>query len=135
MELSIGAQTLRLLLAGAMGGGLGLGYDLLRPPRRCGGRAAAWCLDALYCAAAGLLLFSFAMGAGNGRLGIWELSAALLGFLAYTYTISPSVLRAASLSWNILRAGFEHLRKNLKKVLDFAKFYFQKIRKCFIIKK
>lgn len=124
-----------LLLALIMGAALGFGYDLLRPPRRSCGRAAAICLDALYCAAAGLLLFSFAMGAGSGRLGTWELAAALAGFVGYMHTLSDPVSRAFSLSWNKLLSALSFFEKKLKEALVFAKFYFQKLGKCFIIKK
>ncbi len=68
------AQALLLGLA------LVLLYDLLRPLRRRAGRAAPL-LDVLFAVLSGLAVFLFAMRAPSGRLGQWELSAALGGFL------------------------------------------------------
>ena len=71
MEISLGLQSLRLLLALLLGLGTGLLYDLLRPLRRAAGIAAAAGLDALFCLLTGTGIFLFAMGAGDGKLGQW----------------------------------------------------------------
>ena len=78
MTQSIRAQALLLLLAFALGAGLGLLYDLLRPLRRRTGDAL-W--DLLFCAAAALGCFCFAMRSEHGRLGSGELAASLAGSL------------------------------------------------------
>ena len=91
MGTPLRTQALRLVLALLLGLGEGLLYDLLRPPRRRLGRCAAL-PDLLFSLCAGLLAFLFAMGAGSGRLGLWELTSILLGFLLYLYAFSPLLL-------------------------------------------
>ena len=79
MSLSVSHQGWALLLSLAMGVGIGLVYDILRPARRHSGAALARLLDALFAVTAAAALFFFAMASGNGRLGTWELAAALVG--------------------------------------------------------
>lgn len=88
MGQSIRAQALFLLLAAGLGVGLGLLYDLLRPLRRRTGDAL-W--DLLFCAAAALGGFCFAMRSDSGRLGSGELAAALAAFWLYARLLSPAV--------------------------------------------
>ena len=76
-----------LLLALALGVVLGLLYDLLRPLRRRAGRGSPL-LDLLFALLAGLGAFCCAMSADSGSLGIWELAAALLGFLLWQNFLS-----------------------------------------------
>ena len=132
--MNIGAQGCALLIAHGGGWLLGLLYDLLRPPRRRIGRGLAALLDILFCAAAGSAAFLFAMSAGSGRLGCWELLAALCGFLLYQYTLSrvfePDVDKIFGFFCLIARRG----KIFTKKVFKTAKFYFQKSKECFIIK-
>ena len=88
MELSISQQAAGLCSFGALGLGLGLLYDLLRPLRyysRGGGF-----YDALFCAGAGLGLF--ALGMRSGRPGLWETACALLCFCLYINCLSPLLL-------------------------------------------
>ena len=89
MALDPGRQLLQLLGALLLGMALGPAYDLLRPPRRRSGRLAAALLDLLFALLAGAAAFLYAMGAGNGRLGVWELTASTLGFLMYFHLLSP----------------------------------------------
>ena len=89
MESGIVPQAAALLLAALLGLGAGLLYDLLRPPRRAMRRAWAALTDLLYASCVGIGLFLFAMSAGEGRLGLWELGAALAGFLVYLHLLSP----------------------------------------------
>lgn len=93
MEIELGLQIKALLLALFMGAGLGILYDALRPVRRKTGRAGGAVLDTLFCMAAAAAVFIYAMGADSGRLGIWELASALIGFLVYMHTLSGPVLR------------------------------------------
>lgn len=134
MELDIGAQAAEILLAHLGGWLLGLLYDLLRPPRRRLRPLPAAMLDIVYCAAAFSAVFIFAMSAGSGRVGTWELFAALLGFLAYMHSLSrifaPWLDKICAAAWRAVGRG-----KNLsKKVWKIAKRYFQKSKECFIIK-
>lgn len=135
MEISLEVQSLRLLLALGLGAGTGLLYDVLRPMRRATGRAAAAILDALFCLLAGTGLFLFAMGAGEGRLGQWELCAALLGFLAWLHFLSPIVLPGLEFVAGIAASGLALCKKSLKYFLQFTNYIFQKLHECFIIKK
>lgn len=135
MELSLELQTVRLLLALLLGLGTGLLYDLLRPMRRAAAAFPAALLDALFCLLAGTGLFVFAMGAGDGRLGQWELCAALMGFLAYLHALSPLILPVFEKIQSLLASGLALCKKSLKKFYYFLKFFFQKLHQCFIIKK
>ena len=92
MGIHPSAQALELLEALLLGVGLGLGYDLLRPPRRRSGRLGGSLLDLLFALLAGAAAFLSAMNSSGGRTGLWELSATLLGFLLYLYALSPAVL-------------------------------------------
>lgn len=135
MEIELQHQGLALLLALGMGIAVGLVYDLLRPLRRRTGKAAGAALDVLFCLLSGFMVFSFAMGAGDGRLGLWELTAALLGFVGYLYTLSRPILRIFTAGLDFL-CNFMTACKNLiKKTALSAKIIFQKVRECFIIKK
>ncbi len=128
-------QSLRLLLALLLGAGTGLLYDVLRPIRRASGKVAAAILDALFCLLAGTGLFLFAMGAGDGRLGQWELCAALLGFLAYLHFLSRFILPVLEFAAGTAASELALCKKSLKKFLHFTKFIFQKLHECFIIKR
>ncbi len=127
MEISLGQQALRLLMALLLGLGTGLLYDLLRPLRRAAGTVAAAGLDALFCLLTGAGIFLFAMGAGEGKLGQWELCAALLGFLTWLHLLSPFVLPAFEKTHRFLAAALALCRKSLKIFFHFTKFFFQKL--------
>lgn len=111
MGIELEGQALRLLLAAGGGFGLGLFYDLLRPVRRRLGRPAGWLLDLLFCLGAGAGAFVYAMGAGSGRMGLWELAAALLGFAVYMNTLSGPVFRALSALLDLLCRAAAALKK------------------------
>lgn len=89
MGLEIRAEALSLLLGAAMGAGLGLLYDLLRPIRR---RSRAWFWDLLFCLCAAAAAFLFAMRAENGVLGTGEILLSLTGLLLYLRCLSPLLL-------------------------------------------
>lgn len=127
MEISLGLQAIRLLLALLLGLGTGLLYDLLRPLRRAAGMIAAAGLDALFCLLTGAGIFLFAMSAGDGKLGQWELCAALLGFLAWLHLLSPVVFPIFEKIRRVLAAALALCKKSLKIFLHFAKFFFQKL--------
>ena len=134
MNLSIAHQGWALLLSLAMGLGLGLVYDLLRPPRRAGGTLRTRLLDALFAVTAAVALFFFAMASGDGRLGTWELAAALLGFLLYMHLLSPLLLPPVEKIFRGVGAFLIRLEKLIKKVQNKLKKLFPKIRECFRIK-
>lgn len=134
MSLSVSHQGWALLLSLAMGAGIGLVYDVLRPARRHSGATLATLLDALFAVTAAVAAFFFAMASGDGRLGTWELAASLLGFLLYMHLLSPFLLPPME---KIFRAAGRFLirMKNLiKKVQNKLKKLFPKIRECFRIK-
>lgn len=82
-----------------LGIGLGMLYDLLRPLRRSAGPWAAL-LDVCFALLAGAAAFAAAMHAADGRLGLWSLAAALLGFLIQLYFLSGvKQLRSWFISW------------------------------------
>lgn len=132
--MNIATQAGAIFLAHAGGWLLGLLYDLMRPPRRRLHRVWAAVLDVEFCLIAGCAAFVFAISAGDGRLGTWELTAALAGFLLYLHTLSrflePILDKICSAVWRFARRA-ENLTK---KVWKYAKRYFQKSKECFIIK-
>lgn len=135
METELGRQGAALLLGFGLGGLAGLCYDLIRPiRRRCGGLGGA-ALDGLFCVLAGGGLFLFAMGAGSGRLGLWDLAAALLGFLTYMHALSPPILPIFSTGLDKFCMLMASCKKIIKKTALSAKIIFQKMRECIIIKK
>lgn len=77
-------QVINLLLFFALGVLLGIFYDLLTPLRRSGGMLLAGFMDAAFSLCAAAFVFLLAMRfAPDGRVGIWELSAAFSGFIVY----------------------------------------------------
>ena len=134
METFISRQALLIILAFALGAFLGLGYDFIRPfRRRCGGFGRAL-TDTLFCLASASALFVFSMSAGNGRLGLWELTFALLGFLNYLYTVSDRILTFFDEKTERFLINSKKIGKKIEKIEKSAKKSFKKIRKCYIIK-
>ena len=72
----------------------------------------------LFAAASGGCLFLFAMGAGSGKLGIWELTAAFLGFLTYIHTLSDLFFPLFS---RLYRMANAFLTEAYKKLHAFSK--------------
>jgi len=135
MELELKNQAVLLLLSLLLGVLMALLYDLLRPLRYRVGKALALLLDMLFCAASFIFAFTFAMGAGNGRLGQWELFGMLLGFLGYMHFLSNTFLRFFEALTVLILRVISASKNLLKKVVLSAKFFFQNVRKCFIIKR
>lgn len=135
MGIELHRQALALLLALGLGVLLGLAYDLLRPPRRRSGQLLGAALDLVFCAAAGFAAFLYAMSAGNGRLGLWELAAMLLGFLLYLSLPSRWLLPLFSRGWELFFRGLDAAKKTLKILRNLAKKCFQIVAECFILKK
>ncbi len=88
METSVSSQAAAMGLAAVIGAILGLAYDMLSPLRRRVGRVASALLDLTFSVLSGIAAFMYAMGAGEGRLGICQLGAMTAGFLLYIYTVS-----------------------------------------------
>ena len=135
LALDLSRQALGLLGALLLGLALGLGYDLLRPPRQGAGSLLTALLDVLFCLTAASAAFLYAMGASAGRLGLWELTAAFSGFLLYLHFLSPVFLPRWQRGWRLCC----HIIGSCKKISDkcqiSAKKNFQKVRKCFIVKR
>lgn len=125
MGTSPARQALALLLSLLLGSALGLLYDLLRPPRRESGALLGALLDLLFALAAAAAAFVNAMGAGNGRLGLWELSASLLGFLLYLHLLSPLLLPLLEASFRVMRSIIQLFKKVGKNLPESAKKSFQ----------
>ncbi|MDO4983162.1 MAG: spore cortex biosynthesis protein YabQ [Eubacteriales bacterium] len=111
MKTEIAKQLTSLSIALLLGFSLGILYDILRPVRRQSGKTGAAVIDALFASVSGIGLFLFAMGAGNGQLGLWELSASFLGFLAYIYTLSDILFPLFSGFFTVLSIFFSKIRK------------------------
>lgn len=134
MELDISAQALTLLLALPLGAALGLGYDLLRPLRRRSKGVFTALLDVSFALASGAAAFVFAMGAANGRMGVWELALTLAGFLLYLHTLSLRVYPILDEIWNLAGNLIRKTKNIFQKTAKKVKFLFKKVRECFIIK-
>ena len=115
MEIELMDQLRALLLSVALGALTGLLYDLLRPPRRRTGRTAGTLLDILFCLLAGIGAFLYGMSAGNGRLGLWELTGILAGFLLYMHTLSPLLLPRFTVALDICGRLMGNCKKGIKK--------------------
>ena len=135
METSLATQAVGLGLALAMGVGLGLAYDLLRPPRRRCGPVPAALLDLLYSAFAGTAAFLYAVRAPAGRMGLWELTAVLLGALFYLYALSPVVLPALELPYRVMEKIMRSCKKASKKLEISAKKIFPNVREWIIMRR
>ena len=83
----ISEQLAMFLRSVALGGALGLGYDLLRALRKLGGRLWGSLLDGFYCLLAAASLFFFVM-AGDGELRIFILMGTLGGAVLFFCLIS-----------------------------------------------
>lgn len=121
METDLSRQGIALLIALLLGAGIGVLYDLLRPLRHRSGRLAGAVLDVLFCAASGCAAFTYAMSAGDGRLGIWELAAALVGFLLYMHTLSAPLLRIFTILLDALYTATAVIKKFIGKLFLLAK--------------
>ena len=75
------------------------------------------------------------MGAPSGRMGLWELSAALLGFLFYLHALSPALLPVLELPYRMM-GNMIRLFKKIEKIFGkSAKKFFQNVREWIIIKR
>ena len=135
MRTELARQAAALLLASALGLASGLLYDLLRPSRRALPQPWAALTDLLYGLCAFTGLFFYAMSAGDGRLGLWELSAALLGFLLYLHALSPLLLPLFTAAAAILGKALVKLGKCMKKIEEKQKKCFQYWKDCYIMKR
>ena len=135
MTVTLWDQARSLLLALGLGICLGLLYDLLRPIRRRTGPVSGTLLDLLFCLLSGAAAFVYAMGSAIGRLGLWELSCTLLAFLLYLHTLSGPVLRLFTAVLDLILKLMGPCKKGIKKTALSAKNSFQKVRKCFIVKR
>ena len=135
MALDLRRQALSILGALLLGLALGLAYDLLRPPREGKGRLLTALLDALFCLTAAIAAFLYAMRSSNGRLGFWELTASFAGFLLYLHLFSPVFLPYMQKAWHLMCTIIDLCKKFTVKCQISAKKNFQKVRKCFIVKR
>ena len=116
-----------------LGMGLGLLYDLLRPPRRAAGSLGGMLLDLAFAAAALAAVFLGALGASRGRLGLWELTADLLGFLFYLHVLSPVILPLAARAYRVIQKTIRLLKKLVENLGKTAKKYFPKLKDWIIM--
>ena len=102
MELPVSLQLRELILALALGAGLGLLYVLLHPLRR--GRLLTAVTDLLYVLTVLVSLLAFALYAGRGRLRLFALAA---------MAVSGGLLLWA---WDFFRKTAAKRQKNAKNV-------------------
>lgn len=129
MEIELTKQAAALGAAIVLGLLLGLIYDFLRPFRRRASAPAAACIDVLFGLCSGSAVFLYAMAAPGGRLGLWELSLTLLGFLVYTWTLSDRVYRLTDGVYSLVRRLVLYLENIMKKFRNLTKLFFQNMQK------
>ncbi|MGI5977044.1 MAG: spore cortex biosynthesis protein YabQ [Candidatus Limivicinus sp.] len=129
MEINVYRQLAGLLIGFLLGAALGLMYDVLRPLRRRCGRAAAAVLDVIYTAASAGAAFAYGMGAENGRIGIWELAAILLGFLIYMHRLSDYIFPFFNFILLKIIDFSDWVKKLFKKIGIWSKMAFQNTKK------
>ena len=94
MEVSVTGQALAFLGSLALGGALGLVYDLFRLLRlRLPWKALGQALDLLYWPLTVCALFVYAVAAGDGVIRIYFMLGVVLGGVLYFLTLSPWALR------------------------------------------
>ena len=135
MNTLVKDQAFLLAMAFALGAVIGICYDILRPLRyRCSAFIKIG-TDFAFALLSAVLLFLFAMSAGNGRLGLWELAAALAGFLAYLYTLSDVFFAAFDRVFSFFSRVGRALGKHISDIANLVKKIFKKFSECYIIKK
>ena len=127
------APLIDALLSLALGAGLGLVYDILRPPRRAM-KKCGFIADLAFCALAALGAFSLAMHSPEGRFGLWAVAAGFAGFALWLSLASPLVAPICLRSWTRVEKLAARIKKIAKKSIKSAKFLFSKMKTCFIIK-
>ncbi len=128
-------ELLPLAASLLLGMGLGLLYDLLRPPRRAAGALTGALLDLAFSAFALAACFLGAMGAAEGRLGLWELIADLLGFLFYLFVLSPVILPLFQEAYRVIQNTIRLLKKLNENGRKTVKKYFPKWKDWIIMKR
>ena len=123
----IKAEALLLLAAFAMGAATGLAYDLLRPFRN--GKSGGILPDAVFCSVCAGGLFTFAMKSSSATLGIWELAAALIGFISYIFSLSSLILPFFYKCAGAFDSISELKKKYIKKIKLSRKNLFKKTQK------
>lgn len=116
----ISEQLAMFLRSIALGGALGLVYDLLRTLRRLGGRLWGGVLDALYCVLAVSSLFLFMM-AGSGELHLFVLMGTLGGAVLFFCLLSRPLRPLWDFWLTVLLAPVCRLWLLLKKSIKIGK--------------
>ena len=118
------SQQLALFLRSiALGGALGLVYDLLRALRRLGGKAWGTLLDAVYCVLAVLAVFFFVL-AGDGELRIFVLAGTAGGGVLFFCLLSRPLRPLWDFWLDIFLSPARLVRDIVKKLTEiFLNFY------------
>ena len=124
----ISEQLAMFLRAIALGGVLGLVYDLLRTLRRLGGRLWGGLLDALYCVLAVASLFFFMM-AGSGELRLFVLMGTLGGAVLFFCLLSRPLRPLWEFWLTVLLAPVRRLWSLLNKIGAICQKAFSSLRK------
>lgn len=129
MEVSVAGQALSFLGAMALGGGLGLVYDLFRLLRlRLGGKLLGGLLDLVYWPLTVVALFVYSVTAGDGVVRFYLMAGVALGGLLYFLCLSWLALLIggwiadlAAFLWALLLCPVRWFRRGWKKFWKNAK--------------
>jgi len=155
LEISVSEQAIVFLNSLCFGVALGVIYDLFRIIRVAFpmGKIIVFIEDLLFLISAGLFSFIFILTVNSGRIRIFLLIAAAIGFILYYFTIGKLILKSAQsiikiikfilskiLSpfakiCSIIQRKIKKIFKKLKRVQLFFKKYFKFIKKKIIINK
>lgn len=101
------------LLAGGAGFLLGGYYEVFRLWRLWmhSGKASVFAQDVLYCTTSGAALFLFLLAVASGRLRLWLLLSAAIGFFAWRATCGRLIFGLARRSLRTLRRWHRRVRR------------------------
>ena len=126
MEGDVSQQLALFLRSIALGGALGLVYDLLRALRRLGGKVWGTLLHAMYCALAVLAVFFFVL-AGDGELRIFVLAGTAGGGVLFFCLLSRPLRPLWDFWLDIFLSPARLARDIVKKLTRTFKDFFKKL--------
>lgn len=103
--MAIGAQTQMFFYALALGGLVGVAYDVCRVIRRAFSHSWAMVLleDMLFFALCTVVLFRYFMELGGGEVRLFAVAGLLLGWVIYFFTLGSIVMKLSGVIIDFIR--------------------------------